>query len=77
MLNAKGTKILKLGSLWQLCLYETANMLLPSRHLFSVQKLDFCDVKHCRSELNRLNFRGFYTVLLERNDEMIAVATVR
>ncbi|KAG2669946.1 hypothetical protein I3760_14G059900 [Carya illinoinensis] len=29
------------------------------------------------SELNRLNFRGFYTVLLERNDEMIAVATVR
>uniref|UniRef100_A0A2N9HPP2 N-acetyltransferase domain-containing protein n=1 Tax=Fagus sylvatica TaxID=28930 RepID=A0A2N9HPP2_FAGSY len=29
------------------------------------------------SELNRLNFRGFYTVLLERNDEMITVATVR
>ncbi|KAG6648841.1 increased DNA methylation 1-like [Carya illinoinensis] len=29
------------------------------------------------SELNRLNFRGFYTVLLERNNEVICVATVR
>ncbi|CAK9149220.1 unnamed protein product, partial [Ilex paraguariensis] len=29
------------------------------------------------SELNRLNFRGFYTVVLERNDELITVATVR
>ncbi|RHN56522.1 putative histone acetyltransferase chromatin regulator PHD family [Medicago truncatula] len=30
-----------------------------------------------RSELNRLNFQGFYTVLLERNEELISVATVR
>ncbi|OVA02721.1 GNAT domain [Macleaya cordata] len=30
-----------------------------------------------RSELNRLNFRGFYTVLLEKDDELISVATVR
>ncbi|XP_075075650.1 uncharacterized protein LOC107797638 isoform X1 [Nicotiana tabacum] len=30
-----------------------------------------------RSELNRLNFQGFYTVLLGRNDELITVATVR
>ncbi|XP_052209044.1 uncharacterized protein LOC127812622 [Diospyros lotus] len=29
------------------------------------------------SELNRLNFQGFYTVLLERNDELITVANVR
>ncbi|KAJ4725560.1 PHD zinc finger protein [Melia azedarach] len=29
------------------------------------------------SMLNRLNFRGFYTILLERNEEMITVATVR
>ncbi|GMY17366.1 increased DNA methylation 1-like [Fagus crenata] len=29
------------------------------------------------SELKRLNFRGFYTVLLERNEELITVATLR
>ncbi|KAL0388976.1 UNVERIFIED_CONTAM: Increased DNA methylation 1 [Sesamum calycinum] len=29
------------------------------------------------SELNRLNFQGFYTVLLEKNDELISAATVR
>ncbi|KAK6927113.1 Tify domain binding domain [Dillenia turbinata] len=29
------------------------------------------------SELNRLNFKGFYTVLLEKNDELISAATVR
>ncbi|KAI6686944.1 hypothetical protein NL676_032857 [Syzygium grande] len=30
-----------------------------------------------RSELNRVNFQGFYTVLLEKDDELITVATVR
>uniref|UniRef100_A0A803KRG7 PHD finger transcription factor n=1 Tax=Chenopodium quinoa TaxID=63459 RepID=A0A803KRG7_CHEQI len=36
------------------------------------------DVIFCRgSPLNRLNFRGFYTVLLERNDELITVAILR
>ncbi|KAL3616178.1 hypothetical protein CASFOL_039568 [Castilleja foliolosa] len=30
-----------------------------------------------RSELHRLNFQGFYTVLLEKNDELISAATVR
>ncbi|XP_043717967.1 increased DNA methylation 1-like [Telopea speciosissima] len=29
------------------------------------------------SKLNRLNFRGFYTVLLEREDDVICVATLR
>ncbi|KAK6117019.1 hypothetical protein DH2020_049263 [Rehmannia glutinosa] len=29
------------------------------------------------SELNRLNFRGFYTVVLEKNEELISAATVR
>ncbi|OMO90435.1 Tudor-like, plant [Corchorus olitorius] len=29
------------------------------------------------SELNRINFRGFYTILLERHDELITVANVR
>ncbi|XP_042499686.1 increased DNA methylation 1-like [Macadamia integrifolia] len=29
------------------------------------------------SELNRLNFQGFYTVLLERGDDVICVATLR
>ncbi|XP_019436112.1 PREDICTED: uncharacterized protein LOC109342624 isoform X2 [Lupinus angustifolius] len=29
------------------------------------------------SELKRLNFRGFYTVTLERNNEVISVATMR
>ncbi|XP_034687735.1 uncharacterized protein LOC117916041 isoform X2 [Vitis riparia] len=36
------------------------------------------DVIFCRgSDLKRLNFRGFYIVLLERNDELISVATIR
>ncbi|KAK4275146.1 hypothetical protein QN277_018279 [Acacia crassicarpa] len=30
-----------------------------------------------RSKLHRLNFQGFYTVLLERNEEVVTVATVR
>ncbi|KAJ6409317.1 hypothetical protein OIU84_008918 [Salix udensis] len=29
------------------------------------------------SELNRLNFQGFYTILLEKNDELITVAAIR
>ncbi|KAF3454904.1 hypothetical protein FNV43_RR05352 [Rhamnella rubrinervis] len=36
------------------------------------------DIIFCKeSDLNRLNFQGFYTVLLERNDELITFATIR
>ncbi|KAK4760272.1 hypothetical protein SAY87_005165 [Trapa incisa] len=48
----------------------------------------FLDPKSCRdqvediifnreSELNRLNFRGFYTLLLEKGDELITVAIIK
>ncbi|KAL5077179.1 hypothetical protein RYX36_016163, partial [Vicia faba] len=29
------------------------------------------------SELNRMNFQGFYTVLLEKDEELVSVATIR
>ncbi|GAU27692.1 hypothetical protein TSUD_126380 [Trifolium subterraneum] len=29
------------------------------------------------SELNRMNFQGFYTVVLEKNEDMVSVATIR
>ena len=38
---------------------------------------DICILEICRSDLNRLNFEGFYTVLLEQNEELISVATIR
>ncbi|KHN02078.1 Gibberellin 2-beta-dioxygenase 8 [Glycine soja] len=34
-------------------------------------------IQEIGSELNRLNFQGFYTVLLERNEELISVTAVR
>ncbi|KAG9134228.1 hypothetical protein Leryth_019166 [Lithospermum erythrorhizon] len=38
-----------------------------------IEDMIFCR----RSELRRLSFPGFYTVLLEKNDELITTATVR
>ncbi|XP_047326012.1 uncharacterized protein LOC124929654 [Impatiens glandulifera] len=36
------------------------------------------DVIFCRrSELNRLNFEGFFTIVLEKNDELVSVANFR
>lgn len=34
-------------------------------------------VHNFRSKLQRLNFHGFYTVLLEKNDELITTAILR
>ncbi|KAK7301729.1 hypothetical protein RJT34_12601 [Clitoria ternatea] len=49
----------------------------PFKEPFSSRDL-LEDVMFSRwSELNRLNFKGFYTVLLEKNEELVSVATVR
>ena len=74
--------------LW-ICLHFTSTLFTLSMIIISASKLclhycyiywpipDICSLDLGRSELNRLNFQGFYTVLLERNEELISVAAVR
>ncbi|XP_068461968.1 increased DNA methylation 1-like [Phaseolus vulgaris] len=51
--------------------FETLKQTLSSRDI--IEDVIFAR----RSELKRLNFQGFYTVLLEKNEELVSVATVR
>ncbi|WJX63610.1 hypothetical protein P8452_48473 [Trifolium repens] len=49
----------------------------PLHNSFSSRDIVEDVIFNQRSELNRLNFQGFYTILLERNEELISVATIR
>ncbi|KAK2660137.1 hypothetical protein Ddye_006670 [Dipteronia dyeriana] len=49
----------------------------PVREILTGKDLVEDVIFNCRSNLNRLNFRGFYTVLLEKNEEIISVAIIR
>ncbi|KAI3836753.1 hypothetical protein MKW92_046150 [Papaver armeniacum] len=54
-------------------LQSKLNVALSVIHEYLVEDVLFNNT----SKLNRLNFWGFYTVILEREDELISVATVR
>ncbi|KAI9200530.1 hypothetical protein LWI28_009480 [Acer negundo] len=49
----------------------------PVREVLTGKDLVQDVIFNCISNLNRLNFRGFYTVLLEKNEEIISVAIIR
>ncbi|KAK3231228.1 hypothetical protein Dsin_003109 [Dipteronia sinensis] len=49
----------------------------PVREILTGKDLVEDVIFNCRSNLNRLNFRGFYTMLLEKNEEIISVAIIR
>ncbi|KAK1554974.1 hypothetical protein Q3G72_019884 [Acer saccharum] len=49
----------------------------PVREVLTGKDLVEDVIFNCRSNLNRLNFRGFYTMLLEKNEEIISVAIIR
>lgn len=64
------TKLNVALSVMQECFEPCKN---PKTNTDLVKDAIFCK----ESELKRLNFKGFYTVVLERNDEVISVAIVR
>ncbi|KAL5125132.1 Increased DNA methylation 1 [Glycine soja] len=49
----------------------------PLKNPFTSKDIIDDVIFNTRSDLNRLNFEGFYTVLLEQNEELISVATIR
>ncbi|CAJ1941953.1 unnamed protein product [Sphenostylis stenocarpa] len=62
--------------------YSKLNLALSVMHECfepSISTLNFYEdvIFSRRSKLNRLNFQGFYTVLLEKNEEVVCVALVR
>ena len=58
------------------CIHRFWNF-FGSRFIMQDGMPDICILEIWRSDLNRLNFEGFYTVLLEQNEELISVATIR
>ncbi|XVE55758.1 hypothetical protein DITRI_Ditri03aG0183400 [Diplodiscus trichospermus] len=49
----------------------------PSKDVYTGRDLVEDVIFSRKSKLKRLNFKGFYTVILEENDDMVSIATVR
>ncbi|KAK8624265.1 hypothetical protein V6N13_065615 [Hibiscus sabdariffa] len=49
----------------------------PSKDVYTGREIVQDVIFSKGSKLKRLNFKGFYTVILEENDELVSVATVR
>ncbi|MED6159563.1 hypothetical protein PIB30_043342, partial [Stylosanthes scabra] len=59
------------------CEHKCASGLKMQLTLEDIRKAGSVEGTVKRSKLSRLNFSGFYTVLLERNEELISAATIR